>query len=439
MKVYISSTYQDLKEYRAAAALAVRKLGLEAVGMEAYSAADERPLDRCLKDVRRCDLYVGLFGWRAGYQPPGQRESITALEYREAKRSKRRCLLFLLDESVKEQWPQVWKDGPDTAIDALRAELSEESLVATFLNPHHLQAEVTAALAPYAGSSCSQIPDLLPWLVDREPQENDLRTLLEPAQGPESRRPHFVVVHGRRNEAPAEFMQRVARHTLPECFAQSEKLPFVHEYATPWSSPKGGVARRLEDLVSSTHRELNLPRAMGTAPRAVRAQWLARHKGPVFVRSTIHTSTWQPEEAELIQRWADWWAKWPDAPADRPLVVALGISYHDPVGLWARLREARRMQGIRTRIEGVRHSSLLPELEPVPRDAVDHWIDAHVSRSLGRDRATLECLARLRAEAHSLYEHSAGGRRDYVPMEELGSHLTRALRTVLVHEDRGLR
>jgi hypothetical protein len=38
--------------------------------MEAYTAADERPLDLCLRDVAQSDIYVGLWAWRYGYVPP---------------------------------------------------------------------------------------------------------------------------------------------------------------------------------------------------------------------------------------------------------------------------------------------------------------------------------------------------------------------------------
>jgi hypothetical protein len=65
-KIYISLTYEDLKEYREAAGHALRRLDHHVVGMEDYVAADERPLDKCLKDVAACDVYVGIFAFRYG-------------------------------------------------------------------------------------------------------------------------------------------------------------------------------------------------------------------------------------------------------------------------------------------------------------------------------------------------------------------------------------
>jgi len=70
LRVYLSSTYEDLKGYREAVFAGLAKAGLDVVRMEDYAAADERPLDLCLRDVAQSDIYVGLYAWRYGYIPP---------------------------------------------------------------------------------------------------------------------------------------------------------------------------------------------------------------------------------------------------------------------------------------------------------------------------------------------------------------------------------
>ena len=69
MKIYISATYQDLRRHREAVSLVLRRMGHQVFGMEEYVAEGLRPLDRCLADVKSCDAYVGIFGWRYGYVP----------------------------------------------------------------------------------------------------------------------------------------------------------------------------------------------------------------------------------------------------------------------------------------------------------------------------------------------------------------------------------
>jgi hypothetical protein len=48
-RIYISATYGDLKEHRDRVYHALRQLGHDAIAMEDYVAADQRPLAKCLR------------------------------------------------------------------------------------------------------------------------------------------------------------------------------------------------------------------------------------------------------------------------------------------------------------------------------------------------------------------------------------------------------
>ena len=64
--IYLSSTFEDLKDYRKAVFEALRKSGYTVVAMEDYVATDVRPVDQCLEDVENADIYVGVFAFRYG-------------------------------------------------------------------------------------------------------------------------------------------------------------------------------------------------------------------------------------------------------------------------------------------------------------------------------------------------------------------------------------
>ena len=68
-KVYISSTYSDLVDYRAAVCDVLHKMRYDTVAMEYYVATDKRPVEKCMADVAKSDIYVGIFAWRYGYIP----------------------------------------------------------------------------------------------------------------------------------------------------------------------------------------------------------------------------------------------------------------------------------------------------------------------------------------------------------------------------------
>ena len=179
MKVYVSSTFVDLKDYRTSAIRVLRQLGHEVVAMEDYVADSAIPLEKVLEDVRSSDAYVGIFAWRYGYIPGQQPKrkptpvnipeelvlpdsgsygstSITEWEYLQAKEDpKRPILAFLLEEGVS--WPPHMIDGFDPVtstgqvidkgmIRDFRERLQRERLVAYFKSPEDLEARVSAAI-----------------------------------------------------------------------------------------------------------------------------------------------------------------------------------------------------------------------------------------------------------------------------------------------------
>jgi formylglycine-generating enzyme required for sulfatase activity len=146
-KIYISSTYEDLKKEREAAAQAVRRLGHQSIAMEDYVASDKRPVEKCLQDVRSCNVYVGIFAWRYGFIPPGYDKSITHLEYETAKEAGIPCLIFLLDQEAP--WPKKYiPTGEESQkIDKLRSELEKDHIVSFFKNTDELSSLVSPAVS----------------------------------------------------------------------------------------------------------------------------------------------------------------------------------------------------------------------------------------------------------------------------------------------------
>ena len=110
MKVFISSTYKDLIEYRAAAIRAVEGTNYQASKMEVFGARSDEPSDACLKEVKESDLFVGIYALRYGFIPEGADISITEMEYLHAKKLGRPIYCFLLDEE-NQPWLKKWIEG----------------------------------------------------------------------------------------------------------------------------------------------------------------------------------------------------------------------------------------------------------------------------------------------------------------------------------------
>lgn len=174
MRIFVSSSFEDLREHRAAAIRVLRQLGHEVLAMEDMIAGSAAPLAKVLEMVDRSEAYVGVFAWRYGYipartaepHPPGAtgipvvagavagETSITHYEYLRAVQRKLPVMAFLLDEHYP--WPPQMVDGfdrtrtqaPETAekIRALRQLLQQERVVSWFTTPTDLEARVSAAV-----------------------------------------------------------------------------------------------------------------------------------------------------------------------------------------------------------------------------------------------------------------------------------------------------
>ena len=152
--IYLSSTHEDLKEHRRVVWDALVKSGYQVITMEDYVATDQRPVEKCLKDVAASDIYVGIFAFRYGYVPSTEHNnpkglSITELEYRQAERLKKPCLLFVLRE--KADWPVDFNDAFNAKdkgdhIRRFREYLLTEKMAEYFSSPHELAALVLASV-----------------------------------------------------------------------------------------------------------------------------------------------------------------------------------------------------------------------------------------------------------------------------------------------------
>jgi formylglycine-generating enzyme required for sulfatase activity len=157
--IYLSSTYEDLKEYRQAVFDALRKSQYTVKAMEDYVATDQRPVDKCLKDVEQADIYVGLFAFRYGYIPPASHNnpdnlSITELELRHAERLKKPCLTFLADHKtpgIPQQFVDSFTGDGESGqqIKRLREYLGQERTRSLFSGPYQLASLVQAAVASH--------------------------------------------------------------------------------------------------------------------------------------------------------------------------------------------------------------------------------------------------------------------------------------------------
>jgi hypothetical protein len=128
--VFVSSTFNDLRNHRERAIQQLRDAGYHVNGMENWPPDDRQPWKFCPEEVRKCQLVVSLVGYRRGWVPDGKNRSITQLEYDEAVRYGIDVLPFLVSDSASD-WPAEFDErksdpGMEPWRNAIRSQAGNE-------------------------------------------------------------------------------------------------------------------------------------------------------------------------------------------------------------------------------------------------------------------------------------------------------------------------
>ena len=110
LRIFISSTAVDLRDYREKVRDAVLRLEGLPIAMETFSAQSGQPATECMRMAAEADAVICIVAHRYGYVPPpelggdGER-SITWLEVAAAKRAGKPVFAFLVDP--KAPWTEL--------------------------------------------------------------------------------------------------------------------------------------------------------------------------------------------------------------------------------------------------------------------------------------------------------------------------------------------
>lgn len=146
-RVFISSTYVDLVDFRNTVQRAIRQLGAVDVSMEYFGARDERPKEECLRLIKdESDIFVGIYAHRYGYIPKGDKISITQAEYEAASSAGLKRFIYLVDESVPWVPAYIDKKNAEVKLKKFKDKLKVDHMCQFFSNKDELAAKVAADL-----------------------------------------------------------------------------------------------------------------------------------------------------------------------------------------------------------------------------------------------------------------------------------------------------
>ncbi len=167
-RIFVSSTYIDLIEYRKAAEKAINDQRQKYEGMEYMGAMDKEPTQACLDLVEQCDLFIGIYAWRYGTVPNGAEFSITEQEYQHAQKLRKPCLCYFVEEDFPWQRKFIETGVAEEKLMRFKSRIAKEHVRAMFKEPLTLERNL--------------ISDLSKWLADNRPGLK--REALKPGQDP---------------------------------------------------------------------------------------------------------------------------------------------------------------------------------------------------------------------------------------------------------------
>lgn len=139
-QIFVSSTFEDLKDERRKVIEAILNLGHIPVGMEVFQAGDESQWAHIQRRILQCDYYVVVVAERYGSEQDGK--SYTQMEYEFARDNGIPTAAFLLHSEARKSWPRDRVEFEKLAkVDAFRS-ICQQKLIKHWSNGDELASQV---------------------------------------------------------------------------------------------------------------------------------------------------------------------------------------------------------------------------------------------------------------------------------------------------------
>jgi len=149
MRIFISSTYEDLADHRTTLEGSLSISAIDYNAMEHFGSTPRPAIQTCLDAVAASDAFVGVLGVRYGGCPPGGKRSYTEREYRLAKSRGMPIFMFLIDgrnASVPAQYVSMESPAHQHRLRRFKEFVARHHTITFYKTPEDLARLVLASL-----------------------------------------------------------------------------------------------------------------------------------------------------------------------------------------------------------------------------------------------------------------------------------------------------
>lgn len=170
LQVFVSSTYNDLKDERQAAVAAILKAGHIPAGMELFTAGDESQMTIIKRWIDESDVYMLILGGRYGSIEPASGISYTELEFNYAVETGKALFSVVetdasLDKRVKIHGRAILEENHPEKLRNFRSKVLN-NISSFFEDAKDIKLSVHESLSDFAGNR-----DLKGWISAGEVQD----------------------------------------------------------------------------------------------------------------------------------------------------------------------------------------------------------------------------------------------------------------------------
>jgi len=317
MKIFISSTYEDLINERKEAINTIDRIG-QAIAMEKYFASNHKSKDVCLKKLQESDAMVLIIGFRYGSIDKSEGISITEIEYNTAKTLGLPVLVFM-----KQQLDGGWRSEETdeerfNKFLVFKARIDTEKYWTKFETPQQLSIEILGAIRQYEidnGMIGVRLPafisyeDLFRPFLDNTRLFNHVyplvgrKDILEQLDSFVESGRKVALLPGRGGIGKSKILLEYSREFVKK---HSEwKLRFTREgIALSEDSIRSLPAQNCVVIVDDAHRREDLSILFNLAqqyPDRIKIILACRPQGLDYIRAALNKGGFDPKEVEIIQ------------------------------------------------------------------------------------------------------------------------------------------